>query len=730
MWRRQQSRRMCVLAACGLAPVLAAASVAAQTSTSTSSAQPPVVLAPVTVTSRRFEEPIQKVPFSVTAVTGEDLRDQNIRDSRDLYRSIPNFNFTDSGIPEANLLNIRGIGSSSALISPSITYYIDGVPLPQRAFDIRFLDLSRIEVLRGPQGTLFGQNSQAGAISLTSNDPTKERAFEIGAEYGSYNLRQLTATANGALADNVTARVAAQFYGTDGDINNLLFSSPAATYSGGMLRQQTLGAASGKVNVELGPNTTATLAGRFQTDRQKPTTGAWVGSPYFPLNSLNPAPQNDLDSGGGALTIVHDFGSAKLTSLTGFQAYSLSLAADITDGFLSGALTGLSPFAFSAQNAVRNISENLSQWTQELRLDGETTGGIRWVGGVSGLWSSFYSATNIRSPALPNGNYAATQSTANLAAFGEITVPIVDRLRAFAGLRFTHELKNFNGIFYGAAGGPPAHAYFPQFGSVNSDFLTGRGGLSFDITPDFSAYATVARGEKSGGFPFYNQNAAVGVASPMFKPSYTWSYEVGMRGHLLDRKLRLNVAAFLNDTTDEQLFTFNPIAAQFSVTNANTRTYGSEIELAATPLAGLTFTAALALLNAQVTSAPANSGVSAGNAVPYAPGFTTSLAAQYEHPIEAGRLSGNLFGRVEYQYVGSRQIDPANSYALDPYSVVNLRAGLMAKSFDIYAYAQNLFNAGYVQSGFRAGASPAGQIVVGGVPGLPLILGVGGRLRF
>jgi len=684
----------------------------------------------VTVTSRRFEEPIQKVPFSVTAVTGEDLRDQNIRDSRDLYRSIPNFNFTDSGIPEANLLNIRGIGSSSALISPSITYYIDGVPLPQRAFDIRFLDLSRIEVLRGPQGTLFGQNSQAGAISLTSNDPTKERAFEIGAEYGSYSLRQLTATANGALADNVTARVAAQFYGTDGDINNLLFSSPAATYNGGMLRHQTLGAASGKVNIELGPNTTATLAGRFQTDRQKPTTGAWVGSAYFPLNSLNPAPQNDLDSGGGALTIVHDFGSAKLTSLTGFQAYSLSLGADITDGFLSGALTGLSPFAFSAQNAVRNISENLSQWTQELRLDGETAGGIRWVGGVSGLWSSFYSATNIRSPALPNGNYAATQSTANLAAFGEITVPIVDRLRAFVGLRFTHELKNFNGTFYGAPGGPPARAYFPQFGSVNSDFVTGRGGLSFDITPDFSAYATVARGEKSGGFPFYNQNAAFGVASPMFKPSYTWSYEVGMRGHLLDRKLRLNVAAFLNDTTDEQLFTFNPIAAQFSVTNANTRTYGGEIELAATPLTGLTFTAAVALLNTQVTSAPANSGVSVGNAVPYAPGFTTSLAAQYEHPIEAGRLSGNLFGRVEYQYVGSRQIDPANSYALDPYSVVNLRAGLMAKSFDVYAYAQNLFNAEYVQSGFRAGASPAGQIVVGGVPGLPLILGVGGRLRF
>lgn len=117
----QQSRRVCVREACGLAAILSGAPVAAQTPAATSPAQPPVVLAPGAVTSRRVEEPIQEGPFSVTVVTGEDLRDQTI----------------------------RGIGSSSALISPSITDHIDGVPLPPRAFDIRFLDLSRLEVLRG-----------------------------------------------------------------------------------------------------------------------------------------------------------------------------------------------------------------------------------------------------------------------------------------------------------------------------------------------------------------------------------------------------------------------------------------------------------------------------------------------------------------------------------------------------------------------------------------------------
>jgi iron complex outermembrane receptor protein len=718
----------------GCTAILAIAPASAQAPAATPPAVAPStgqhLMDPLTVTARRIAEPIQKVPFSVTAVTGDELRDQNIRDSRDLYRSIPNFNYTDSGIPEANLLNIRGIGSSSALISPSVTYYIDGVPLPQRAFDIRFLDLARIEVLRGPQGTLFGQNSQAGAVSITTNDPTRERSFEVGAEYGSYNFRQITTTASGPVGDKVSVRIAAQAYGTDGDVGNVLFTSPTAAYNTSNLRQQTLGTASTKVNIEAGPDTKITIAGRFQTDRQKPTTGAWIGYSGFPVNSLNPAPQNNIDSGGAALTIVHDFGAAKLTSLTGFQAYALSLNADITDGFLSGALTGRSPFLFSTPNAIRNIGENLTQWTQELRLDGQTAGGTRWVGGLSGLWSSFASATSILSPALANGTYSATQSTANLAAFGEVTVPIIERLRGFVGLRFTHELKNFNGVFGGNLGGAPALSYFSQFGSVSSDFVTGRGGFGYDITQELSAYATVARGEKSGGFPFFNQNASVGAPSPMFRPSSTWSYEIGVRGHALDRKLRINLAGFLNDTTDEQLFTFNPLAGQFSVTNANTRTYGSELELAATPFTGFTLTGAMALLNATVTQAAANSGVVVGNTVPYAPGFTTSLAAQYEHPLEIGRLAGNLFGRVEYQYVGPRAIDPANSYTLDPYSVVNLRAGWMSGSVDVYAYAQNLFNTEYVQSGFRAGASPSGQIVVGGVPGLPLILGVGGRVRF
>ena len=694
--------------------------------------QPPAqTLGEVTVTSRRFDEPLQKIPFSVSAVTEQQMEERRIYDTRDLYRWIPNFNFTDTGIPEASLVNIRGIGSSSALIGPAVTYYIDGVPMPQRVFDIQFLDLSRVEVLRGPQGTLFGQNSQAGAVSLVTNDPGDRPQAQIGVEFGNYNMRRFQPTAGGPIGGKVAGRVAVEYYGRDGDIDNILYAGPNRMWSDAkVIREQSLGAFNGKVKVDAGDNTSITLAGYFQRDRQQPTTGAVVNASSFPRNSFNPVPQNDIDTGGGSITIVHDLGFAKLTSLTGFQAYGLGLRADITDGFLSGAVSGLSPFVFGPSNTYRQINESLTQWTEELRLDGQTSGGIRWVGGFSALYSDFGSTTDIASPALPNGNYAATQRTTNLAVFGEVTVPVVERLRAIAGLRLTHEDKLFQGFFRGRPGGPPAVPFFSEQGTVLTNFVTGRVGLDYDVTRDVSAYATIARGERSGGFPIYNQNAAIGSPSPAFRNSWTWSYEAGLRGRMLDKRLAINFAGFINDTTGEQLFTFNPLAAQFRVENASTLTYGSELELTALPVAGLTLSANLALLGTRVTQVDPGSSVAVGNAVPYAPNVTSSLAAQYLWPAEHLGLFGNLFGRVEYQYVGSRAIDPANSYTLDPYGLVNLRAGWSAERFDIYGFLQNLFDTRYAVSGFRAGANGGGQSVIGGVPGMPLTVGLGGRIRF
>ncbi|MFC3227847.1 TonB-dependent receptor [Marinibaculum pumilum] len=691
----------------------------------------PLVLAPVTVTARRFEEPLALVPFSLSLVDGAALQERGIRDTRDLYRSIPNFNFTDSGLPEANLLNIRGIGASSAFVGPSVTYYVDGVPLPARMFDQQFLDLRRIEVLRGPQGTLFGQNAQAGAVSMVTEDPTARPAFELGGEVGSYGERRLSATASGPVTARLGGRLAADLAHRDGDIRNLQYSGPNSLASDDRdIREQTIGKIGGKLRLLAGDATTATLSGRFQRDRQRPTTGVLLDGPGYPANALDPQPRNDMDSGGAVLDVQHDFAFARLTSLTGFQAYDLALETDITDGYIAAASSGLPVWAFANANAVRRIDERSSQWSQEFRLDGGGAGGFRWVGGVSALHADFASTTDITSPALPNGSYAAEIGTTNLAGFGEVTVPLLTGLRAVGGLRFTHERRDFDGRFTGRAGGAPAVPSFSEAGDVSSGFLTGRAGLSYDLAAGLTGYATIARGAKAGGYPFYNQAAAFGIAQQAYRGSATWSYEAGLRGTVAGGRLDLSSALFLNDTKDEQLFTFNPAAGQFQVQNADTRTYGGELEFALRPVESLTLRGDLALLQTAITRSDANSGLQDGNDLPYAPAFTASLGADYLLAARPLGLPGDFILGAEYQYVGSREIDPANSHRLSGYGLVNLRGGWQGDGADIYGYVRNLLDADYVQSGYRAGVSTTGSPVIGVVPGQPLSFGIGARLRF
>lgn len=695
------------------------------------SANSAILLEPVTVTARKFEEPIQQVPFATSAVSQKEMREAKIENTQDLYRWIPNFNFTDSGLPFSNLINIRGVGSSSALIAPSVNYYVDGVPIPARVLDQRFLDVSRIEVLRGPQGTLFGLNSQAGAVAITTGDPTRKFEGEVATEFGSFGRKQLTATLSGPVNETVAARFAGQLYDYTGDIRNYLFdASRNVVSSDSSVRAETYGALRGKVQVTPDAVSKITLAVNYQRDRQKPTTGVLIDDPAFPRNAYNPLPSSQIETTGSGLTYERDLGWARLTSITGANYYNIGLSADIIDGFIGNAQTNLPVYAFQTAGAtVRTIGERNTQFSQETRLDGVTAGGIRWVSGVSALYADFTSTTDIVSPQLANGAYTGALKTTNVAAFGEVTIPIAERLRFIAGLRTTYELKDYTGLFRGRAGGAPARPLFTEAGDTDNTFVTGRSGLSYDLTPDLTTFATLARGEKTGGYLFYNQFASLGIPLQPFRNAGTWSYETGLRGKVLVPWIEASTSVFFNDTKDEQLFTYNPVAGRISVQNADTETYGAELELKARPTEHLIFAGNLAVLHAEITGS-ATSPALIGNAVPYAPQLTGGLSAEYRQPLRLADKDGAAFARVEYQYVGSRQIDPANSRELDDYSLVHLRSGWQGESMDVYGYVQNLFNETYVLSAFQSGTSVSGKPVFAGVPGTSRSFGLGARVRF
>ncbi|MDO5101853.1 MAG: TonB-dependent receptor [Lautropia sp.] len=685
------------------------------------------VLPPVTVTARKIKEDIQKTPLSVTVKTDMDLENKRIQKTQELARWVPNFNFSDSGIPFANLLNIRGIGSSSALISPSVIYYIDDLPVPTRIFDQRFLDVSQVEVLRGPQGVLFGLNAQAGVVNIKTNVPTRTPTSEVGTELSSNQRREYNAMLSGSITDKIHARISAKIHDHGGDLRNYLFDSHGqAIGRDRVVREESLGTFSGKALIEPDKDTKITLFGSYRHDHLRPTTGLLLDDPYFPRTSLNPVPTSTIENETVGLKVERLLNHAQLTSITGYQHYDIGMTADLIDGFLGSAQTGNSPYLSQPPGVnSRKINEKHTQLTHEFRLSGGTAEGMRWVSGLSALYSNLDSTTDVTSLRIANGSYTGKIKTMDLGVFGDITLPATEKLRYIAGLRGTYESQKFNGLFLGRNG---ANSHFDESGSLNYSFLTGRTGLTYDVTSEATAFITISRGKKTGGYLHYNQSASSGVSQPPYKSATTWSYEAGLRGTLLNHRIRYSVSAFLNNNKNEQLFTYNPSIGLVSAQNADTRTYGTELEFKAHATKNLSLGANLSILHAKVVGGQNTSLI--GNDVPYAPEFTAGIFAEYRHPFMLATISGSAFGRIEYQYTDSREIDPANSRRLAGYDLTNLRAGWQTGRFQIYMFVENLFNKEYVTSSFLNGRSPSGQNVFAGIPGLSRTLGTGVKIYF
>ena len=682
-----------------------------------------VVLPDLTVKARQYEEPLQQVPFTVETISAQQANSLNT--TADFDQDVPGFSYTDSGIPEANLLNIRGIGSSSTFLSPSVTYYVDGVPVPQRVFDMTFVDIKSIELLKGPQGTLFGQNSQAGAVNIITKQPSKQKQLNMGLDYSSYNALKLALSGSSSLTDTLAARAAIKFSKQDGDINNVSYEGATQSSEEQALRASTNLSGSAKILFEPNKQSRVTLSGHKQDDERNPSTGLLLNDEQDWKNAYSFIPENTVNSSGGALKIEHDLSALTITSITGLQQYDLSLLADITDGFLANAGSGFPVFAFQENNAIREISEDLQQWSQELRINGETSNGSVWVVGASALFSEFNSSTEVTHPMMPNGKYSANIEKLNYGLFSELTYALNTRTRLIAGLRASSEQTDFSGLYEPKMPMPE----FNEQGTEESNLFTGRLAISYDLNDSMSTFATYAKGAKAGGYPFYNQSAAFNVKLTAFSPSYTDSFEAGIKGYLLNKKLYVTATAFVNNTQDEQLFIFNPMISQFDVENADTQSVGTELQLISQLTDSLKVDANLGLIDAKATQDNAKS-VKEGNLVPYSPKIKSSVKAEYTLVGQKIGIPGQIQISSNYQHIGDRYIDPANSKQLASYDLTNLELSYQLNNINLYSYVDNAFDSQYVQSGFAGGMTPGGERVFGGIPGQGRIIGVGFDVKY
>jgi len=684
-----------------------------------------LMLDEITVTARKRPEADKDVPLSVTSIDETQISDMaKTRSNADLARLAPNFSFVDLGGQSSNLANIRGVGSFSPVApdDTSVVFYVDEAPQSVYGIAPNLLDTERVEVLRGPQGTLFGRNAQGGAINIVSRKPTFDPSFSLTTEIGSngYRLGEMVANVP-IIADTLAARAAIRYSRYGGDIPNVL--------TGGKDASTQLGAFRGTILYRPTEQTTVIVSGYYQKDDD--TIPRFAPRNPTPISAVNPQNSVDRASTNLNLKIRHDFGSTIFESVSNFQrAYSHQIS-DLTDSILFSRVTGLPPSVFSVPGAdLAQINLAETTYLQEFRLSSPEGSKVAWTTGVNFYRTEARLSGTTRAvvPAFATATGAKTNTftTNSYAAFGEATTPIIGALKGTIGLRLTHEAKDaaYRYIGFGTPGTVPA---YNQNLRLSDTFVTGRAALSYDWSKDIMTYASISRRYVTGGFPANSINNPIGKPEVPFAASTSITYETGFKSEWFERRFRLSGAVFLNDVKNGHLFVFDVPTASFNVTTLDYRSWGGEIEGAIRVVEDLEVFASVGATHSELVNVPIASptGARNGNRVPNVAPLTANLGFQYQTSAAPVGLSGNFIARASYQFVGKRAADVANSFDLGAYSVVNGKLGWNGQTFETYVFANNLFDRRYEAFGQSFG--PTVQSIR---YGQGRIIGVGATVKF
>lgn len=731
----------------------------------------------ILVTARRRQENAQDVPVALNVVGAKALEatgNYSLGQVQQMVPALQIFSFN----PRNTNINIRGFGSNVALtidgLENGVGVYVDQVyygRVGSSQFDL--VDLDHIEVLRGPQGTLFGKNTTAGAINIATKAPSFTPEFTGEASLGDYNYRQFRASASAPLIDDKLAfRLSVADTHRDGFLYDTTTGKHAQNYNNVSVRAQLLA------------KPTDTLTFRLIGDYQKQRLNCCINVPvtvfsaydngtpiannyvnritragYTPLpvdpfarkTDANSPFHANMYSWGLSGQIDWDIGPAAITSITAYRHWHWDPAND-------GDSIAL-PVITQAYQANRQ-----SQWSQELRLASTGTNTIDYVAGLYYFWQIIrgFGATAYGSAApnwfLPttpaaisnaalNGFTAPSTSdpqTHSYAAFAQGTWHATDRLSLTGGLRFTHEDKD--GRYTQDQTGadlstlPPAQAAAAQAirnafnpvldfsASRHDNSLAGTANISYKVRPDLLVYATYSRGNKSGGLNLTGIPAGVPTT---VKPERTDNFEIGLKSQFFDRKVTANLAGYWTIVHDYQtsISTENSagVFIQYIANIPKARSRGFEADLSWSPTDLISFSASTAYTDARYIRYPDGpqqfenpSPVTdlSGKTLAGVPKFTYTLNADLAQPVDALQV----YGHADWSHRSSFFTAVSDSrYSLVPgYGLANLRVGLRRpdQRWDVSLWVRNLFDKDYFQT-----LSPANTGLVTGLIGDPRTFG-------
>ncbi|MFT3975774.1 MAG: TonB-dependent receptor [Sphingomonas bacterium] len=578
----------------------------------------------VIVTAQKRAEKLQDVPISMEVLSGDKLQALHSSDFHDIQNYVPNV-FVQMSAAD-NVIYIRGFGSSpnNFGFDQSVSLYEDGVYLGRsKQFETPFFDLERVEVLRGPQGALFGKNTAAGAVSIVTAGPTKHLE---GAITGAYNFDQkgydVTGYVAGPITDTLGARVALKFLDQDGYIFN------RATGERDPSRREQIG----RVTLKWSPSTSfdytvkgeysnrsrygwntvsAPLDVRSTPDFTRYDSGSPSGSAYDKTKSWNL-------SGTGNIYL----GDFTITSVTGYSWFRTSSVVGIDQTIPGG---GVSPTLVGV-----SWPEQFSQFSQEVRLASPTSGNLQYIVGAyydeSHYWMGGGLSYNLLGGALVGDEHNDFhQSADTVSLFGQATYRLTSKLRLVGSLRYTHNHKSATFAELLSSGAPLQPITTAQ-GRLNEGHVDPSATLQYDFTPDIMGYFTYGQGSKSGGF--LSNTAGVTDATFSFRPEHSRNFEAGVKATLFDGRVIANVSAYDLRFTDLQVSALNPVTLSFVTGNAASATSrGVEFSLSWRPVPAFDLTASGAYQDAKYDDYVGASCLATETLVQCDPNNTASIAA-------------------------------------------------------------------------------------------------------
>ena len=669
----------------------------------------------VVVTTQRRKENLQDVPVSVEAFTAGQLKDAVIQSDTDLGIITPGLVTADQfGYFQPH---VRGIGvvATSSSVEGQIAVYVDGVYYGAQAGAIfQLAGIDHIEVDKGPQGTLFGRNATGGLIQIVTKDPEQAFSGQASVTVGNYQTAGGSFYLTGGITDKVATNLSFYFQNQGVGFGKNLYTGEDVNKSQDLAIRQ-------KVKFTPTDDDTILLAADYEQNHSSPvlipapgTTPLggppYTGSPWGANGYYQP--RNIEKQGGISLTISHDFGFARLESISAYLQSSLYTSFD-------GTLVTDYNYALNLEGTDLH-----TQYTQEFDLRSEPGDRVTWTTGLyyynaDARYDPFtLSGGLLASPDDPLQNlitYSNSHAT-SIAPFAQATTEIFDDTNLTLGARYTVEMKHFFNTIYGVyAGAPPVlfssipDATYPK-ATLNTYKPSWRASIDHKVSADILVYASYNRGIKSGGFNDQQYPPAA------YAPETLDDYEVGAKTSFLDHRLQLDVAGFYYNYSNIQTVSY-PAGNELVYNGAQAELYGVDIDFRAIPFTNFTVTGGLEIMHDAFTKFPAAQGSTpapgggtnlvfdynaVGKRLPIAPDWNFDISPLYVIPLAT---DGSVSLGATVSYNDGFYYEPDNRLHQGPYTILNATATWTSEdeNYSIQLWGKNLSNAAYTQGEYSQG---------------------------